>query len=202
MSATPGAWCALALLAVVGSACTSTGREPTSAGPAVSVASAEPAATAHTGERFESQSSASTPEGAAWEFVEGLSVRITGVTLLATGLGARTRGDIRLTLVRIDFSYTNNGPLVNLSEGRQMPVRLLYGDGREEAVEDGGHVGTSDQLTLRVPTSVPTGATVHGASSFIVPVAATDALAVLVVEPRRYTEHLFTDVERLLPRVG
>ena len=174
-----------------------TGREPVTSGPPVSVAYAAPAATARTGERYESRSSAAGPDGAAWEFVEGLRIRITGATRLGSQLGAASRGDIRLTLVRIDFSYTNNGPGMNLSDGRQVPVRLLYGAAREEAMPDGGYVGSDDQLTVRVPPSIEPGATVHGASSFVVPVAETDDLAVLVVEPFRYTEHLFTDVEVL-----
>ena len=57
---------------------------------------------------------------------------------------------------------------------------------------------SSDGSSLRVGTTVEPGATVYGAGSFVVPVAATDVLSVLVVEPFRYTEHLFTDVEDLL----
>lgn len=148
-------------------------------------------------ERFESRTSVASPGGGAWQFDEGLSIRITGATRLASTLGAHARGDVRLTLVRIDFSYTNNGPAVNLSDGYQLPVRLFYGDARDEAMVDPGFVGTSDQLTVRVPTTVEPGQTVHGAGSFVVPVAATGTLSVLAVEPRRYTEHLFTDVELL-----
>ena len=185
-------------LALAGAACTSTGRTPESAGPPVSVAYAEPAAPARAGERYESQTSASSPEGASWEFAEGLRIRITGATRLTSQLGAASRGDIRLNLVRIDFSYTNNGPALNLSEGRHMPVRLLYGEAREEAMPDGGYADTSDRLTVRIPTSVASGETVVGATSFVVPVAATEELAVLVVEPFRFTEHLFTDVQLLL----
>ena len=151
-------------------------------------------------ERYASQSSVSSADGGGWEFDEGLSVRITGATRLASSLGALTRGDVRLTLVRIDFSYTNNGPVVNLSDGHQLPVRLLYGETRDEADVDPGYIGSSDQLTLQVPTTVEPGVTVLGAGSFAVPVTATGALAVLAVEPRRFTEHLFTDVQVLLDR--
>src|SRR4051812_21375880 len=42
-------------------------------------------------DRYDSQSSASTPEGAAWEFTEGLSVRITGAHRLGSAEGTRTR---------------------------------------------------------------------------------------------------------------
>lgn len=199
---TPTASVPLALVAaaVATVSCTSTGGEPVMAGPATTAAHADPAKPPgpHDGERYENQTSVLAPDGAVWEFAEGLSIRITDATRLSSQLGARSRGDIRLTLVRIDFSYTNNGPDVNLSEGRQLPVRLLYDTDRTEARNDGGWVGTSDQLTLHFPTTVEPGATVDGAASFVVPVAATDILAVLVVEPFRYTEHLFTEIEHLL----
>lgn len=175
-------------------------REPMATGPSTTMRYTEPARAAHAGERHPSQSSATATDGPAWEFVEGLSVRITGVTRLNPAAGAEVRGDVGLALIRVDFSYTNNGSAVNVSERGQLPVRLLFGDERDEALVDPGYVGTSDQLTRRIPPSVDAGATVHGAHSFAVPVAELDVLAVLVVEPRRYTEHLFTDVQELLGR--
>lgn len=99
----------VAVVVVASASCTSTGREPETAGPSVSVAYAAPRATGHAGERYESQSSASTADGAAWEFADGLRVRITGATRLSSQLGAASRGDIRLNLVRIDFSYRTTG---------------------------------------------------------------------------------------------
>lgn len=187
------------LVLSVASCSAGTGRDPVTSGASTSVAYVEPPASERDGERYESQSSASTPSGAAWEFENGLRVELTAATRLDGDLGARSRIDAGLALVRIDFSYTNNGPVLNLSEGRQLPVRLLYGDGQEAAGVDGGFVG-SDELTVLVPAEVPSGATVHGARSFAVPVGETDTLSVLVVEPRRFTEHLFTDVQVLLDR--
>lgn len=163
-----------------------------------SVPFSSPSEIGSAGQRYGSQSSASTTDGAAWEFSEGLSVRITGATRVSSRLSPRARRDAGLVVVRIDFSYTNNGSAVNLSEGRQQPVRLLYGEARIEGEAVGGYIGTSDQLTLQAPTRVNRGATVRGAVSFAVPTSEVDVLAVLVVEPRRYTEHLFTDVQDLL----
>jgi hypothetical protein len=154
------------------------------------------------GEQYGSESSAATREGAAWEFAEGLSVRITGATRLDSQLSEPTRADTGMVVIRIDFSYTNNGSAVNVSDGHQLPVRLLHGATREEAESLGGYIGTSGQLTLRVPARVEQGATVEGAVSFAVPSTALGDLAVLVVEPRRFTEHLFTDVHLLLGSSG
>jgi hypothetical protein len=155
------------------------------------------------GQRFASQSSADTLDGAAFEFAEGLVVRITGATRLDGQLSRTTRRYPTMSVIRIDFSYTNNGSAVNISEGRQLPVRVLYGAARDEALPLGGYVGTSGQLTRNVPTQVDQGATVDGAVSFAVPAVALDEIAILVVEPRRYSEHLFTDVDALLdPRAA
>jgi hypothetical protein len=168
--------------------------EDGSGGPTSSVTEPEQA------QEHGSESSAATVDGAAWEFAEGLSVRITGATRLDSQLSEPTRADAGMVVIRIDFSYTNNGTAVNVSDGEQLPVRLLHGAGREEADSLGGFVGSSRQLTLRAPTRVEQGATVAGAVSFAVPSAALGDLAVLVVEPRRFTEHLFTDVQVLLDR--
>jgi hypothetical protein len=191
-------------LALVAAACTSCAPSARShAAP-----SATPSTRGHVGAplpegrpstRYGSQSSAAALGGAAWQFREGLRVEVTAVTRLAARLGTGSRRDGGLALLRVDFTYTNHGAAVNLSDGRQLPVRLLYGRARDEAPADGGYEGTAGQLTVPAPARVEPGATVHGARSFDVPVGATDDLAVLVVEPRRYTEHLFTDIEVLLP---
>lgn len=188
-----GSVLAIPLLALVPASCGFAGDSPQAEGAPVR---ATPSTVLP--ERYESTNSVTAPGGGAWEFLEGLSVRITGATRLRSDLGTRSRDDGAVTLVRIDFTYTNHGTVPHRSEGLQLPVRLLYGPARAEAAADPGYIGTSGQLTLTVPTTVEAGEAVGGAVSFAVPTASMGELAVLAVEPRRYTEHLFTDVERLL----